>query len=49
MTRPGLIRAAIVNLLSLRNQFLLPQVLLQGDESNWMLAQGLVALSVSQG
>ncbi|MEU8392346.1 carbohydrate ABC transporter permease [Micromonospora sp. NPDC048842] len=49
MARPGLISVAIFNFLSHWNQFLLPQVLLQGDESKWMLAQGLFALSVSQG
>jgi len=49
MARPGMISVAIFNFLSHWNQFLLPQVLLQGDESKWMLAQGLFALSVSQG
>ncbi|WP_327041388.1 carbohydrate ABC transporter permease [Micromonospora ureilytica] len=49
MARPGLISVALFNFLSHWNQFLLPQVLLQGDESKWMLAQGLFALSVSQG
>ncbi|MDG4811257.1 carbohydrate ABC transporter permease [Micromonospora sp. WMMD1120] len=49
MARPGLISVAIFNFLSHWNQFLLPQVLMQGDDSRWMLAQGLFALSVSQG
>jgi N-acetylglucosamine transport system permease protein len=49
MARPGMISVAIFNFLSHWNQFLLPQVLMQGDESKWMLAQGLFALSVSQG
>lgn len=49
MARPGLISVAIFNFLSHWNQFLLPQVLMQGDDSKWMLAQGLAALSVSQG
>ncbi|MET7948919.1 carbohydrate ABC transporter permease [Micromonospora sp. NPDC005324] len=49
MARPAMISVAIFNFLSHWNQFLLPQVLLQGDESKWMLAQGLFALSVSQG
>ncbi|MGW1450378.1 carbohydrate ABC transporter permease, partial [Micromonospora sp. NPDC002411] len=48
MARPGLISVAIFNFLSHWNQFLLPQVLMQGDDSKWMLAQGLFALSVSQ-
>ncbi|MEV0722886.1 carbohydrate ABC transporter permease [Micromonospora purpureochromogenes] len=49
MARPGLISVAIFNFLHHWNQFLLPQVLMQGDESKWVLAQGLFALSVSQG
>jgi N-acetylglucosamine transport system permease protein len=49
MARPGLISVGIFNFLNHWNQFLLPQVLLQGDDSKWMLAQGLAALSVSQG
>lgn len=49
MARPGLISVAIFNFLSHWNQFILPQVLMQGDESKWVLAQGLAALAVSQG
>ncbi|MGK5675569.1 carbohydrate ABC transporter permease [Micromonospora sp. URMC 106] len=49
MARPGLISVGIFNFLSHWNQFLLPQVLMQGDESKWVLAQGLAALSVNQG
>ncbi|WP_243715237.1 hypothetical protein [Micromonospora sp. KC207] len=49
MARPGMISVAIFNFLNRWNRFLLPQVLLQGDDSRWMLAQGLAALSVSQG
>ncbi|MFC4092989.1 carbohydrate ABC transporter permease [Micromonospora sp. GCM10011541] len=49
MARPGLISVGIFNFLSHWNQFLLPQVLMQGDESRWMLAQGLNALAVNQG
>ncbi|MEV1333563.1 carbohydrate ABC transporter permease [Micromonospora costi] len=49
MARPGLISIAIFNFLSQWNQFLLPQVLMQGDDSKWVLAQGLAALAVSQG
>jgi N-acetylglucosamine transport system permease protein len=49
MARPGLISVAIFNFLSHWNQFLLPQVLMQGDESKWVLAQGLAALAVNQG
>jgi N-acetylglucosamine transport system permease protein len=49
MARPGLISIAIFNFLSHWNQFILPQVLMQGDDSKWVLAQGLTALAVSQG
>jgi N-acetylglucosamine transport system permease protein len=49
MARPGLISVGIFNFLSHWNQFLLPQVLMQGDESKWVLAQGLNALAVNQG
>ncbi|NJP35664.1 carbohydrate ABC transporter permease [Micromonospora thermarum] len=49
MARPGLISIAIFNFLSHWNQFILPQVLMQGDDSKWVLAQGLAALAVSQG
>jgi N-acetylglucosamine transport system permease protein len=49
MARPGLISVAIFNFLSHWNQFILPQVLMQGNENKWVLAQGLSALAVSQG
>jgi N-acetylglucosamine transport system permease protein len=49
MARPGLISVAIFNFLGQWNQFILPQVLMQGDDSRWVLAQGLSALAVSQG
>ncbi|MEQ4305503.1 carbohydrate ABC transporter permease [Plantactinospora sp. B6F1] len=49
MARPGLVSVAIFNFLSQWNQFILPQVLMQGDESKWVLAQGLAALAISQG
>ncbi|MDQ7904316.1 carbohydrate ABC transporter permease [Phytohabitans sp. ZYX-F-186] len=49
MARPGLISVAIFNFLSQWNQFILPQVLMQGDDSRWVLAQGLSALALSQG
>ncbi|MEV1286221.1 carbohydrate ABC transporter permease [Micromonospora sp. NPDC049679] len=49
MARPGLISVAIFNFLSHWNQFILPQVLMQGDDSKKVLAQGLSALAVSQG
>ncbi|MET7969566.1 carbohydrate ABC transporter permease [Micromonospora sp. NPDC005305] len=49
MARPGLISVALFNFLNHWNQFILPQVLMQGDDSKWVLAQGLTALAVSQG
>ncbi|MCW3840660.1 carbohydrate ABC transporter permease [Micromonospora yasonensis] len=49
MARPGLISVAIFNFLSQWNQFILPQVLMQGEDSKPVLAQGLAALAVSQG
>jgi N-acetylglucosamine transport system permease protein len=49
MARPGLISVAIFNFLSHWNQFILPVVLMQGDDSKWVLAQGLADLAVSQG
>jgi N-acetylglucosamine transport system permease protein len=49
MARPGLISVAIFNFLSHWNQFILPQVLMPGDESKQVLAQGLTKLAVSQG
>ncbi|MGK5741651.1 carbohydrate ABC transporter permease [Micromonospora sp. URMC 103] len=49
MARPGMISVAIFNFLSHWNQFILPQVLMQGENSKPVLAQGLAALAVSQG
>lgn len=49
MARPGLISVGIFNFLGQWNQFILPQVLMQGDDSRWVLAQGLSALAISQG
>lgn len=49
MAKPGLISVAIFNFLAQWNQFILPLVLMQGDNSKWVLAQGLSALEVSQG
>jgi N-acetylglucosamine transport system permease protein len=49
MAKPGMISVAIFNFLSHWNQFLLPQVLMQGDDSRWVLAQGLAALAINQG
>jgi N-acetylglucosamine transport system permease protein len=51
MARPGLISVAIFNFLGQWNQYVLPIVLMQGEgsEHRWVLAQGLTALTVSQG
>ncbi|WP_086824019.1 carbohydrate ABC transporter permease [Allokutzneria sp. NRRL B-24872] len=48
MAKPGLISVGIFNFLGLWNQYLLPLVL-NPDPSKYVLAQGLAALSVSQG
>ncbi|WP_416904528.1 carbohydrate ABC transporter permease [Micromonospora echinospora] len=48
LARPGLISIAIFNFLGLWNQYLLPLVL-NPDPDRYVLAQGLAALSVSQG
>jgi N-acetylglucosamine transport system permease protein len=48
MARPGLISVGIFNFLGLWNQYLLP-VVLNPDEKNYVLAQGLAALAVNQG
>ncbi|HEX5542059.1 MAG TPA: carbohydrate ABC transporter permease [Micromonospora sp.] len=49
MAKPGLISIAIFNFLNHWNQFILPLVLMQGDKSKWVLAQGLRDLAVNQG
>jgi N-acetylglucosamine transport system permease protein len=48
MARPGLVSVGIFNFLGLWNQYLLPLVL-NPDPDRYVLAQGLAALSVSQG
>jgi N-acetylglucosamine transport system permease protein len=48
LARPGLVAVAIFNFLGLWNQYLLPLVL-NPDPDRYVLAQGLAALSVSQG
>ena len=48
LARPGLIAVGIFNFLGLWNQYLLPLVL-NPDPDRYVLAQGLAALSVSQG
>jgi N-acetylglucosamine transport system permease protein len=51
MARPGLISVAIFNFLFHWNQYVLPLVLMQGEDAQnkWVLAQGLTALTVSEG
>jgi N-acetylglucosamine transport system permease protein len=51
MARPGLVGVAIFNFLFQWNQYVLPIVLMQGDEAEqrWVLAQGLTALAVNEG
>lgn len=48
MARPGLVAVSIFNFLGLWNQYLIPLVL-NPDPDRYVLAQGLAALSVSQG
>jgi N-acetylglucosamine transport system permease protein len=48
LARPGLVAVGIFNFLGLWNQYLLPLVL-NPDPDRYVLAQGLAALSVSQG
>lgn len=48
LARPGLVVVGIFNFLGLWNQYLLPLVL-NPDPDRYVLAQGLAALSVSQG
>ena len=51
MARPGLVSVGIFNFLYQWNQYVLPIVLMQGEdaERRWVLAQGLTALAVSEG
>lgn len=48
MAKPGLVSVGIFNFLGLWNQYLLPLVL-NPDPDDYVLAQGLAALAVSQG
>jgi N-acetylglucosamine transport system permease protein len=48
LARPGLVAVGVFNFLGLWNQYLLPLVL-NPDPDRYVLAQGLAALSVSQG
>ena len=48
MARPAMVSVGIFNLLGLWNQYLLPLVL-NPEPDRYVLAQGLAALSVSQG
>jgi N-acetylglucosamine transport system permease protein len=50
MAKPGLISVGIFNFLGQWNQYLLPVVLVTGqDDKNHVLAQGLAALAVNEG
>ena len=49
LARPGLIAMAIFNFLGQWNQYLLPLVLNATNQDNYVIAQGLRALSVNQG
>jgi N-acetylglucosamine transport system permease protein len=52
MAKPGLVSVGIFNVLGQWNQYVLPLVLMQGDESvqrRWVLAQGVRNLAVTSG
>ncbi|MCM2425612.1 carbohydrate ABC transporter permease [Streptomyces sp. RKAG337] len=49
MSKPGLISIGVFNVLGQWNQYLLPIVLNQGDQKNYLLTQGLADLAVQQG
>ena len=51
MARPGLISIGIFNILGQWNQYLLPIVLLQGQNADqkWVLTQGIAGISVAAG
>jgi N-acetylglucosamine transport system permease protein len=51
MARSGLVSVAVFNLLNQWNQYVLPLVLLQGQdaEKKWVLTQGLTMLAVNEG
>ncbi|WP_369201749.1 carbohydrate ABC transporter permease [Streptomyces sp. PU-14G] len=49
MAKPGLVSIGIFNFLGQWNQYLLPLLLNNDDENNYVLPQGLAALTVSQG
>ncbi|SFC36622.1 carbohydrate ABC transporter permease [Streptomyces aidingensis] len=49
MAKPGLVSIGIFNFLGHWNQFVLPRVLNNADEENFVLPQGLASLMVQQG
>lgn len=49
MAKPGLVSIGIFNFLGQWNQYLLPLLLNNDNENNYVLPQGLAALTVSQG
>ncbi|MEU1020806.1 carbohydrate ABC transporter permease [Streptomyces sp. NPDC005904] len=49
MAKPGLVSIGIFNFLGQWNQYLLPLLLNNEDEQNYVLPQGLASLAVSQG
>ena len=49
MAQPGLVSIGIFNFLGQWNQYLLPLLLNNDNENNYVLPQGLAALAVSQG
>jgi N-acetylglucosamine transport system permease protein len=49
MAKPGMVSIGIFNFLGHWNQFVLPRVLNNGNEDNFVLPQGLASLAVQQG
>jgi len=49
MARPGIVSVALFNFLSMWNQYLLPLVLNQNNESTAVLTEGLATLVAQQG
>ncbi|PPK66371.1 carbohydrate ABC transporter permease [Actinokineospora auranticolor] len=49
MAKPGLISITVFNVIGQWNQYLLPIVLLAGDDKKWVLTQGIANISTNAG
>jgi N-acetylglucosamine transport system permease protein len=49
MARPGMVSITIFNVIGQWNQYLLPLVLMPGDQDKWVLTQGITNISTSAG